>query len=167
MAIFFIFFIFNSMWDKTFNLLTKDLTPMQASVYKIIFETFRDHGGTFLPTLLYDEIILRAIFVIHPRGRIFQEELLSKQGKEYNTTIDYLIEEEGTVVKDIIDELCAKDFVECVTIRFGDGILEKVTEPTKVLIMCDIHRRILMHDYDRVFDSSKSGRRFLGITQIK
>jgi hypothetical protein len=133
-----------SMWDKTFKLLTRGLTPMQASVYKIIFETFCDHGGTFLPTLPYDEIILRAIFVTHPRGKTFQEELWAKQGKEeYNKTIDYLLEKEGIEVKDTIDELCAKDFVSCETISFG-GDLGKMTEPTKVLIMCDIHRRILM-----------------------
>ena len=28
-----------------FNLLTKDLTPMQRAVYKIMFETYHDLGG--------------------------------------------------------------------------------------------------------------------------
>jgi hypothetical protein len=110
---------------------------------------------TFLPTIPYDEIVLRAIFVTHPKGKTFDEELWAKREKqtkkEYDAALDELIEKEGIEVKDTIDELCAKGFVSCHTIRFGDGFLEKMTEPTKVLIMCDIHRRILMHDYDREF----------------
>jgi hypothetical protein len=96
-------------WDKTFRLLTRDLTPRQALVYKIIFETMWDLEFTFLPTLPYDEIVLRAIFETHPRERTFQEELWAKQGKEeHNTIIDYLLEKEGKEVENIIDELCAK-----------------------------------------------------------
>jgi hypothetical protein len=141
-----------SRWDKTFRLLTRGLTPMQASVYKIIYEMTCDMEYTFLSTIPYDETVLRAIFVTHPSGKIFDEELPAKRGKvEYNTTLDYLLEKDGTEVKDTIDELCAKGFVSCKTIRFGDGVLEKMTGPTKVLIMCDIHRRILMRDIDWEF----------------
>jgi hypothetical protein len=38
-----------------FRKLTKDLTPKQALVYKIIFETTRDLECTFLPSIPYDE----------------------------------------------------------------------------------------------------------------
>jgi hypothetical protein len=68
-------------WDKTFNLLTKDLTPMQASVYKIIYEITCDMEYTFLPTIPYDETVLRALIVTHPKGKTFDEELWAKRGK--------------------------------------------------------------------------------------
>jgi hypothetical protein len=38
-------------WDKTFRKLTKDLTPKQTVVYKIIFETTWDMDFIFLPTI--------------------------------------------------------------------------------------------------------------------
>jgi hypothetical protein len=44
-----------------------------------------------------------------------------------------------------------KGFVSCYTIRFGDGVLKRVMEPTKILIMRDIDRRILLRDIDREF----------------
>ena len=37
-----------------------------------------------------------------------------------------------------------KGFVSCKTIRFGDGVTEKVSKPAKILIMRDYDRRILM-----------------------
>jgi hypothetical protein len=37
-----------------------------------------------------------------------------------------------------------KGFVSCYTIRFGDGVLKRVMEPTKILIMRDIDREFLL-----------------------
>jgi hypothetical protein len=36
---------------------------------------------TFLPTIPYDETVLRALIVTHPKGKTFDEELWAKRGK--------------------------------------------------------------------------------------
>jgi hypothetical protein len=140
-------------WSKIFRRLTKDLTPKQALVYKIIFETTWNVEFTFLPTIPYDEVVIRSILKIHPHGKRLEEDLDTCGKEEYTTFIDKLSEKEGKEVKDIIDELCAKGFVSCKTIRFGDGVTEKVSEPTKILIMRDYDRRILMQAMTEEYDS--------------
>jgi hypothetical protein len=133
-----------------FNLLTKDLTPMQRAVYKIMFETYHDLGGwgPYLPILQYEEVVLRALFTTHPRGKALEKETDEDTfggpcKEEYYAALDELIEREGTEVKDAIDGLCAKDFARCHTIRIDDN------KPVKVLIMRDSDRRLLMHYIDR------------------
>jgi hypothetical protein len=142
-----------SRWDKIFRKLTKDLTPKQALVYKIIFETTWDVEFTFLPTIPYDEVVIRSILKIHRYGKRLEEDLDTCRKEEYITFIDKLSEKEGKEVKDIIDELCAKGFVSCKTIRFGDGVTEKVSKPAKILIMRDYDRRILMQTMTEKYDS--------------
>ena len=83
-----------------FNLLTKDLTPMQRAVYKIMFETYHDLGGwgPYLPILQYEEVVLRALFTTHPRGKALEKE--TDEDDEENEDAEYDEDDEGGYVPD-------------------------------------------------------------------
>lgn len=51
-----------------------------------------------------------------------------------------------------------KGFVSCYTIRFGDGVLKRVTEPTKILIMRDIYREFLFNQWLKIISWNLSDK---------
>ena len=142
-------------WNKIFRKLTKDLTPKQALVCKIIFETACNMEVIFLPTMSCDEIVITTILKTHSHGKRIEEDVIDRcsETEEYYIIIDKLLEKKGKEVKDIIEELCAKDFVSCHMIRFGDEVKEK---PIKVLVVRDYYRRILMQAMTEKYDPCAS-----------